>query len=209
MDNEYQKKSRVFKNGVKVPTPSVEEVQSYLDLWDKLENYTLQENALNKLFLTVYPTNTEINDILIKVASLNDFYSTNIFSPFKMAKHILELKIDDRLRAGDLTLINDIALLETKAGKTVSMYSFASKYCSHHFPDVYPIYDSYVDDILRHFKYVDRFYEFDKADLKDYPKFLNVILQFQKYYKIEKFNIKKIDRYLWQVGKKHFPRTYK
>ena len=208
MEIESHKKQLMFKKNVVVPTPSIDEVQSYLNLWDSLENYTLQENALNKLFLEVYPTNSEIEDILIKVASLNDFYSTNIYSPFKMAKHILELKIDDRLRAGDFTLINDIAALETKPGKIVSMYSFASKYCSHHFPEVYPIYDSYVDDILKYFRNKDEFFDFDNLDLKDYSKFRDIILQFQKFYRIEEFNIKNIDRYLWQVGKKHFPHTY-
>ena len=31
-------------------------------------------------------------------------------------------------------------------GKKKNLYSFASKYCSHHNPEAYPIYDSYVDE---------------------------------------------------------------
>jgi hypothetical protein len=57
-------------------------VRHYLDKWDALENYTLQENALKKLFFQTYPQNTDIDDVLIKVSALNDFYSTNIFSVF-------------------------------------------------------------------------------------------------------------------------------
>ena len=35
----------------------------------------------------IYPKNSDINDILIKCSSLNDFYITNIFSIFPVAKH--------------------------------------------------------------------------------------------------------------------------
>lgn len=36
---------------VNIPNPSSEQVEYYLRSWDKLENYHLQENALDKLFL--------------------------------------------------------------------------------------------------------------------------------------------------------------
>lgn len=94
---------------MKIPNPSKDEVKKYLQKWDSLDNYVLQESSLDKLFLKTYPNNTDINDILIKASSLNDFYSTNIFSIFSVAKHILELNIDERLKAGDETLVNDIA----------------------------------------------------------------------------------------------------
>lgn len=77
--------------------PIIEEVNKYLRLWDTLENYVLQEEALDKLFFQTYPFNEEISEILIKSAALNDFYSTNIFSIFPVAKHIHNLKIDTRL----------------------------------------------------------------------------------------------------------------
>lgn len=208
MDTEIVKKRKIYKREIEVPTPSKDEVLKYLQSWDNLENYTLQENALNKLFLTTYPNNVDINDILIKVASLNDFYSTNILSPFKMAKHILELNIDSRLSTGDLSLVNDIATLEVRPGKIVQMYSFASKYCSHHYPDIYPIYDSYVEYILKYFKSKDAFSTFKNSDLKNFSEFKKVIIQFQEYYKIEEFSVKNIDRYLWQLGKHYFPRNY-
>ena len=62
--------------------PSESEIDSYLKKWDSLENYVLQESSLKKLFFHTYPLNIEMDDVLIKVCSLNDFYSTNIFSPF-------------------------------------------------------------------------------------------------------------------------------
>ncbi len=77
-----------------IPTPNKCEVEKYLKNWDSLENYVLQESALDKLFFDTYPNNKDINDILIKASSLNDFYSTNIFSIFPVAKHIQKLNID-------------------------------------------------------------------------------------------------------------------
>lgn len=86
---------------IDVPLPSSEQVEYYLRAWDELENYHLQEDALDKLFFKLCPENTDMSDILLKVAALNDFYSTNIFSVYPVAKHILSLNIDDRLKIGD------------------------------------------------------------------------------------------------------------
>ena len=93
---------------INVPNPSSDQVEHYLRAWDELENYHLQEDALDKLFFTLCPENTDMSDILLKVAALNDFYSTNIFSVYPVAKHILSLNIDDRLKNGDVALVSDI-----------------------------------------------------------------------------------------------------
>lgn len=192
---------------INVPKPNKKEVQKYLDKWDSLESYVLQENALDKLFFKTYPKNTDISDILIKASALNDFYSTNIFSIFPVAKHILNLNIDDRLASGDETLVNDISNIIIN-GKLKRFYSFATKYCSHHFPKIFPIYDSYVEKILLYFKKKDNFTQFKKEDLKDYKIFKDILIKFKKYYNIDEFNLKDIDRYLWQLGKDYFPKKY-
>lgn len=191
-----------------IEQPSSEQVEYYLQRWDEQENYKLQENALDKLFFETYPTNTDINDILIKASSLNDFYSTNIFSIFNVAKHIHGLKIDSRLASNDLTLVDDIANVVIN-GKQLRFYSFASKYCSHHMPENFPIYDSYVEKILKYFKQKDKFYEFMNEDLKTYHKFIDVLNAFQAYYGLQQYNKKDLDRYLWQLGKRYFPNNYK
>lgn len=188
--------------------PSTKEVEKYLKNWDELENYALQESSLKKLFNKTYPLNNNMDDVLIKVCSLNDFYSTNIFSPFIIAKHIMDLNIDKRLKDNDLDLVNDIALVEVKKNKKINFYSFATKYCSHHKPEVYPIYDSFVEKILMSLKKTDKFAKFKKADLKDYTKYKNILIEFKMFYKLEKFNLKEIDKYLWQAGKKYFPKKY-
>lgn len=196
------------KSAIQLPTPSRAEVELYLYKWDQLESYTSQEKALNKLFHQVYPKNKEIEDILIKVASLNDFYSTNIFSPFLMAKHIHELNIDDRLYAHDESLVHDIAKLQVRNGKIIHMYSFATKYCSHHQGDFYAINDYYVEEVLKYFRAKDKFYLFKNENLKNYSEFLKIIKEFRAYYILENFSVKDIDRYIWQLGKEYFTREY-
>lgn len=192
---------------MKIPNPSKDEVKKYLQKWDSLDNYVLQESSLDKLFLKTYPNNTDINDILIKASSLNDFYSTNIFSIFSVAKHILELNIDERLKAGDETLVNDIAKIIIN-NKNKNFYSFASKYCSHHYPTEYPIYDNYVEKVLFYFKKRDKFDDFTKEDLKNYKIFKKILITFKNFYKIDEYDLKEIDKYIWQLGKEYFPKKY-
>ncbi|WP_353892888.1 hypothetical protein PRVXH_002275 [Proteinivorax hydrogeniformans] len=191
-----------------VPTPSKREMIKYLDVWDNLENYTLQESALEKLFFRTYPKNTDIDDVLIKVSSLNDFYSTNIFSPYTVAKHIINLNIDERIESEDITLVNDLAKVHMDNGSVKNFYSFATKYCSHHNPLAFPIYDSYVDKVLRYFRDRDNFSKFKTLELKDYRVFKEILIRFRKFYELEEYSLKDIDKYLWLLGKEKFPNKY-
>ena len=111
-----------------------------------------------------------MNEILIKCSCLNDFYSTNIFSIYPVAKRIFKLKIDKRLNEGDPILVNDIAHVIIN-DKEKFFYSFATKYCSHHNNNDFPIYDYFVDRMLMYFKKRDNFSPFKQTDLKDYAKF--------------------------------------
>lgn len=194
-------------DGLVLPVPSCETVEAYLRKWSGLLNYTRQEDALNKLFFQLAPENEDLSDILLKVAALNDFYSTNIFSVFTVAEHIQSLHIDKRLIAGDESLVNDLQNV-TINGKEKHFYSFATKYCSHHRPLDFPIYDSYVDAVLRYYRDKDHFCDFGRNDLKDYACFKKTMMAFQSFYGLEKFNLKEIDKFLWQLGKEYFPKKY-
>ena len=199
---------RVLKSAVKdIPEPSEAQVEFYLSRWNELENYRLQEQALNKLFFELCPENTDIEDILLKVSTLNDFYSTNIFSVYPVARHIQSLNIDARLKSGDISLVNDIKQISI-GGKIKNFYSFASKYCSHHNPKDFPIYDSYVDAVLRYYRDKDNFASFKNDDLKDYIHFKGALNNFRKFYGLEKYDLKQLDVYLWQLGKDYFPKKY-
>lgn len=202
-----KRKIHKVENKVNIPTPTSDEVNNWLKKWDSSPDYTTQEEAINELFQSHYNSNKSLKNIIIKCSVLNDFYSTNIFKVYPVALHILELDIDDRLKNGDISLVNEIANNKI-SGKEKNFYSFASKYCSHHNQEEYPIYDYYVDQMLRHFRNVDVFFDFDNADLKNYEKFKNILLKFREFYKLEKFSLKDLDRYLWQAGKKYYPKNY-
>ena len=190
-----------------VPKPTKEQIEIYLKKWESLDNYQLQEKALDMLFHNLCPENRKIEDILLKCATLNDFYSTNIFSIYPVAKHIAELNIDDRLVAGDLTLVKDIQNVSI-GGKEKHFYSFATKYCSHHNDKAYPICDSYVKKVLKHFRKADSFVRFKNQDLEDYQSFYTVLESFREFYHLEVFSLKEVDKYLWLFGKEYFPNKY-
>lgn len=190
-----------------IPTPSAAEVDKYVNNWKSLTNYIEQEKCLDKLFKQMFPNNTDLQEILIKCSTLNSFYSTNIYSIFLMARHIQNLNIDNDLKTGNYDLVNKIANLNIK-GKAFKFYAFATKYCSHHNPLKFPIYDHYVGKALSYYLKKDKFCKFACKDLKDYDKFVNIINEFIKYYGLSAYSIKQIDQYLWQLGKAYFPKKY-
>ncbi len=191
--------------------PSVKDAQWFIDNWQKLPSYTDQERALDKLFMELCPKNNRIEDVLIKCSALNDFYITNIFGIHTLAEHILSLNIDERLHQVDYSLIGDIAKVEVN-GKEHCFYSFATKYCSHHLPEKYAIYDNYVEKVLLSMNKKEPFSNFKREDLKDYETYMSVIRGFSQHFGLTQFSIKQLDQYLWQLGKWYFNQyglTYK
>jgi hypothetical protein len=185
--------------------PTCEEVERYIQQWNSLDSYVNQEHALDKLFFRLCRRNDNIEDILIKCSALNDFYSTNIFDVHSVARHILSLNIDSGLENGDLSLVEKIAKVKVgEKKKEYYFYSFASKYCSHHQPLKYAIYDSYVEKVLIYFRKRDHFCDFKDSNLKTYREYLRIIQTFQSFYGLDKYNLKQIDQYLWQLGREHY-----
>lgn len=183
--------------------PSVKDAEWFLNYWKELPSYSNQESALDKLFMVLCPKNDNIEDILIKCSSLNDFYSTNIFDIHTVAQHILSLNIDERLVRGDKSLVDEIAHVEVN-GKDHFFYSFATKYCSHHQPEEYAIYDSYVEQVLISTNKREPFSNFKRDDLKDYVTYMSVIRAFQQKFGLMNYTIKQLDQYLWQLGKWYY-----
>ena len=58
--------NRKQKSDIVISKPSAIEVKKYLKSWKNLKNYQLQEDALDKLFFELLPSNEEIIDILFK-----------------------------------------------------------------------------------------------------------------------------------------------
>lgn len=206
---ETQKKAKGLPPDYKV---SVDEVERYAAKWDSLDGYVEQEMALRKLFDDLCPESTDMQDVLLKISVLNDFYSTNIYDVYSVAYHyVREVKdLDRRIREADPSVVDELAAVPTPVSapendrKVFHHYSFATKYCSHHNPAEYPIYDRYVRDVLMFFRRRDHFAEFKADDLKHYPRFKEVVDLFRLHYGLSQYNFKQIDNYLWQLGKDHY-----
>ena len=191
--------------------PSYKDSQQVLYYLKRQQKFVLHERSLNRLFLDLCPQNDKVEDIMIKCSTLNDFYSTNIFDVHAMAEHVLNLNIDKRLRDHDYSLVDDISNVVID-GKSHHFYSFATKYCSHHQPEKYAIYDSYVEKVLLSLKKKEDFADFRKEDLKDYETYMRVIHSFRQHFGLVKYSIKELDQYVWQLGKWYFNQyglTYK
>ncbi len=105
--------------------------------------YSDEDDALNYLFQERMTNNKDIKEVLVKVTALNELYSTQLTtgSIKEIAKLITNNKeLDDLLAQGDKKAVDYIG--RTKEGMN-NAYVFASKYCSFHYPDKYPIFDSY------------------------------------------------------------------
>jgi len=62
--------------------------------------------------------------------------------------------------------------------------------------------------MLMSFKRKDDFFRFKKGNLREYTMYREILIRFREFYGLEKFSLKQIDKYLWQAGKKYFPKKY-
>ncbi len=199
-------KKENFKHGLP-PVPSTETIEEWKKKWEETLGYSEQESALEKLFIKLLPLNNNLEDVLIKVCTLNDFYSTNIYKVLFVAKVIKDMNLDNVFKSNNAVPIA-VDELNKKVFEDTNkhIYSFATKYFSHHRPDIYPIYDSYVDKLLRYYRDEYKFYTFKDKELSNYVGFYNVYVKFKQFFGLTNFTAKEIDKFLWQVAKHHFPK---
>lgn len=194
-------------SGLLLATPTVELVRARCDEFDKER---LAEDALRQLWER-FPRNTETSHVLLKVLALNKLYSTRVrdIDVETLARHIAGLDIDPLLAKGSPCTVARI----TQCNNLRNYYSFATKYCSWHNPDAYPIYDTRVDECLWFYKKQDGhqkgYPKFHRQDLFDYPKLREVVTEFCHFYKLGlvdpldawsiggSFNFRAIDKFLW------------
>lgn len=183
------------------PTPAL--VRQYIRRFDEGRD-GLVDKALLELF-RAFPENARLEHILLKVLGLNALYSTGIIAVPPVAKHILRLDIDTRLVEGAPELVNDIARTPTGDGKIRRNYSFATKYCSWHVPDAYPIFDSIVGKLISEYQRLDEFSAFFwQYELSDYLRFKHTVEAFREHYGLTDFSFKELDKFLWLYGKEYF-----
>ena len=72
----------------------------------------------------------------------------------------------------------------------------------------YPIFDSYVEKMLRFYAKADQFASFKPAELRNYERFVQIIREFREFYKLTPFSLRDLDIFLWYAGKECFPREF-
>jgi len=173
-----------------------------VDGWSKDNNrgsYVDTDKALRQLFDT-FPKNERLEDVLLKATAVNSLYHTRIHDIVSMAKHIHLQKIDRGLDAESIEVVDKIALVNVGT-KMVNRFSFATKYCNWHKPEVYPIYDSYVQKLLMAYRRCGYIPYFAEEDLRRAKSFKGIIFALRDQYKLGDFTLKQIDNCLWGYGK--------
>lgn len=161
------------------------------------------EKALAELF-AAYPANDNPSRVLLKVVALNSLYTTRILAVLKLASHISGQgsALDAALATGSPEAV-DLVARASPRDVDFTFYSFASKYCNWHQPNLYPIYDSRVDKYLWALKKHGLFQcaAFSQhEDLYKYPQFCLVMTAFREQFGLGSFTFKQIDNFLWSQG---------
>lgn len=195
--------------------PSNTEVNKFLRIWDLLDDYVTHEISLTSIFKT-YPLNTELSEVLIKSTLLNTFYSAGVktIDLIKVVSTIIDCNIDEDLQRGSWDAVYKL-LAGFKKAKISNYYSFATKYCNWHNHVKYPIYDSFVDDVVWEFKKNGLINNIKhRNQLSDYKIFGDCLHEIYETYSLSSaetifkdkptINYKIIDKYLWLLGKLNF-----
>jgi hypothetical protein len=189
--------------------PTQELVARYVEEFNTDELYYPADLAIGNL-LQKFPSNALVQDVMLKVSAINALYSTRIMNVSGMAYHIAKLNIDPRLASGDLSLVEAVATghgIGRGAGGS-RFFSFATKYCNWHRQDIYPIYDTFVGKILIAFRKKYAFSNFKDEELKNCVSLKRIIIELQKTYSLDQYNLKAIDKFLWRYGQDVFPVEY-
>lgn len=180
--------------------PNPEEADRCIADFDRTQ--AVVESALAQL-IQQCPENRRLEEVLLKVASLDNLYGTNIWALQPLAEHITRLNVDAKIRSGSVDVVDLIARLTLK-DKERRNYSFATKYCAWHNPTAYPIYDWYVEAMLWEYQRTFRFAAFRRQDLSEYPAFRKAVLAFRSHFGLDAYSLKEIDKVLWVQGKRRY-----
>jgi hypothetical protein len=199
-----------MKKNLSISREDVEKTLKNKDI--VLSDYKLQERLLEETFKK-YHKNTNYDQVYLKVAMLNAFYSTGIQDVASVAKKIVDQKdvIDKLMAKGNPTVVHRIALVKHGKRNPINHFSFATKYCSFHYPELYPIFDSLVYSVLYKFRDVGSTGLFSKSAIMDkkwtpkkgarcgYALYKKIYDHFIELYatNFNEKDYKTIDRYLW------------
>ncbi len=186
--------------------PTEHLVERYLKLFQQDERYAPADDGLTQL-IAAFPKNSELGHVAVKASAINALYSTGILAIYQVAVHVHRLDIDAELAQHSTAVVDKIAAVKFR-NKPHNLFSFASKYCSWHDQDNYPIYDRFVDALLRAYRRKDKFMSFKNADLRRYECFKNIVSGFREHYGLQRFSFKELDKFLWLYGRQLYGKNH-
>jgi hypothetical protein len=163
--------------------------------------------SLGKLFSSLSDEENK-NEVSIKVAALNQLYSTGIqYIKPVVAKIVLEVK-QNHSELGDdayLDLVDRIASIEWVSETTGRHHnrknlSFASKYVHFLSKRYAPIYDSYIWLVMAAYLKAKNI-KINLPSPESYSEFYRYFTRFKESYCLESYSNYQIDKFLWQYGK--------
>jgi hypothetical protein len=181
------------------PNPTVDLVQEKCREFDQDLETRLTEDTVRLLWET-FPQNDKLPHVVLKVLVLNRLYNTRIndVDVTPLAKHIATSGVDSLLMNRSLLAVETIC----ECPGLKRYFSFATKFCSLHYPTAYPIYDWNVNECLWSYQQEDKFADptFHRQDLSRYATFYRVMSAFRSFYGLDRFSFKEIDKFLWLQG---------
>jgi hypothetical protein len=184
--------------------PTTDRVLAACDEFDRQNG--ILEQALEDLFRQ-YPHNVNNPHVLLKVAALNALYYTRILAVQDIARHIYERgrDVDSALALGSPEIVDTIARVTISAtGLTRWNYSFATKYCSWHNQQSYPIWDSRVKAYLTWLRHQPSgsFISRSPDSWRHYREFVDMVKSLCHVYNLDRLSFKQIDKFLYTEGEK-------
>jgi hypothetical protein len=184
-----------------LPKPDKETVEKYLALFQKADKARDYDKVISNVIQS-FPLNDNLESVILKISVINDLYSTNIFSVYELAKHIITQNFDEAIREKDYGIVNRIALghgiESSRTGKGYNFYSFATKYCSWHDQYNFPIFDRYIDFVLKEYN-TENDYVSDH-NFRKYENLVEALTIFRIKHNLERYSLKEIDKFLWLLG---------
>ncbi len=187
----------------------------------------LVEESITRI-INIDRFNTDLQSVFTKVALLNSLYGTFLLvndlseemkerwqdkkrpvTIGEVSRHIVSIakteELDDLIIQGAPEAVDMICKYCGDSER--SIYSFATKYCSWHNQEAYPIADKYSKGVLYQF-IIPLDGELDNStSIKErmlcYRDFCNIVENFKHKYGLTDFSAKDMDKFLWMYGKEY------
>ena len=166
---------------------------------DEKKSIYFKSTILN-LFYSTRMSEKALISIAQRIYNINHNYTTE--NNVGLVDYLLfEEKDEDKY----LQLVNLIAYKKEENDMAGNCYSFASKYCSWHHQNRFPIFDSLAKGLICRLMNVEsEGTGFTTFSINDYSEYYKLYREFMKDFNINSKSFKEVDKYLWKYAKTIF-----